>query len=216
MSSRSVKTDALTVRVKYVRDWLNKAEDAINRGDNIDAVTKLALAKADTTNLISMLIPQKKMRSVNPAFSRTFSVRKLAVFFVPLLLVGVFLLGMETSGMLNPGNDTAINGTPAKTFIRSINRPTPDSEPKLRLAANEDVPDTADEIAPVPERVPVRTVAPKQPPLTTPPVVSEPVVEVPSEPVTASVEITESTEDSIDLFGFGLDVIRSARENMGY
>jgi len=223
MSNRSLKTDKLAVRVNYVRDWLNKAEDAISRGDNIDAVTKLALAKADTTNLISMLIPQsKEVRSARPAFSRIFSMRRLATFFAPLILIGIFFLGIATGGKLSPGSEIALNETPAKTFIRSVNRPTLNGEPMVLIAANDGIPEVDTEDTPVPDTTPERTVVAKKPPATVPVVAtSEPVTDEPAEPeppmpVTTSADISEPTEDNIDLFGFGLDVIRSARENMGH
>ena len=218
MSSRSSKTDKLAVRVNYVRDWLNKAEDAISRGDNIDAVTKLALAKADTTNLISMLIPQsKEVRSARPAFGRTFSMRRLATFFAPLILIGIFFLGIATGGKLSPGSETALNETPAKTFIRSVNRPTPNSEPMVLIAANDGIPEVDTEDTPVPDITPERAVVAKVPAVaTSEPVKDEPAEPEPPVPVTTPADISEPTEDNIDLFGFGFDVIRSARENMGH
>lgn len=223
MSSRSVKTDNLTVKVKYVRDWLNKAEDAINRGDNIDAVTKLALAKADATNLISLLIPQRMdARSARPAFSRVFTLRKLAAFLAILMLIGVFFLGMATGGLHSRGNDTALNVTPAKTFVRSINRSTPNSEPMVLIAANDGIPEVDTEATPVPDTTPVRPIVTWRPPVTvlaaatSEPVKDEPAEPEPPVPVTASADVSEPTEDHIDLFGFGLGVIRSARENMGH
>ncbi len=217
--SRSAQADELTIKVNYVRDWLNKAEDAIRRGDNIDAVTKLALAKADTTNLITQLIPQsKEFRGVLTRKTRTFTMRKLAMYAAPLILVGIFLLGMATSGTLNSGSNEPNINTPAITALRSIDRTTPSSifTPFVVPAiTTEDV-----ETAPITDVNPPRAVVANNPSTprpvrTTPsPPVDEP-VETPSQPVVVSADVPETRDDSIDMFDLGLDVIRSARENMG-
>lgn len=217
--SRSAQADELTIKVNYVRDWLNKAEDAIRRGDNIDAVTKLALAKADTTNLITQLIPQsKEFRGILTTKTRAFTVRKLAMYVAPLILVGIFLLGMATSGTLNSGNNEPNINTPAITALRSIDRTTPSSifTPFVVPAiVTENV-----EPAPITDVNPPRAVVANNPSTprpvrTTPsPPVDEP-VETPSQPVIVSADVPDTRDDSIDMFDLGLDVIRSARENMG-
>jgi len=217
--SRSAYADELTIKVNYVRDWLNKAEDAIRRGDNIDAVTKLALAKADTTNLITQLIPSsKELRGVQSAKRRAFTVRKLAMYVAPLILVGIFLLGMTTGGNLNSGNNEPNINTPAITALRSIDRTTPSSTIAPFVVPAIVVEDV--EPAGVTDVDPGRAVVANNPPASRPvratpsPPVDEP-VETPSQPVIVSADVPDTGEDSIDLFDLGLDVIRSARENMG-
>lgn len=217
--SRSANADELTVKVNYVRDWLNKAEDAIRRGDNIDAVTKLALAKADTTNLITQLIPSsRELRGVQTAKARAFTVRKLAMYVAPLILAGIFLLGMATSGAMNSGNNEPNINTPAITALRSIDRTTPSSTIAPFVVPAIVVENV--EPAPVTDENPERTVVANNPPTSRPvratpsPPKDDP-VETPSKPVVVTADVPETGDDSIDLFDLGLDVIRSARENMG-
>ena len=131
-----------------------------------------------------MLIPQRMdARSAQPAFSRTFTMRRLATFFAPLILIGIFFLGIATGGKLSPDSETALNETPAKTFIRSVNRPTPNNEPMVLIAVNDGIPEVDTEDTPVPDTTPARTVVAKKPPATLPAAAtSEPVKDKPAEP----------------------------------
>ena len=152
------------------------------------------------------------------AKTRAFTVRKLAMYAAPLILVGIFLLGMTTGGALNPGNNEPNINTPAITALRSIDRTTPSSTITPFVVPAIVVEDV--EPAPVTDVSPERTVVANNPPTSRPvrvtpsPPRDEP-VETPSKPVVVSADVPDTADDSIDLFDLGLDVIRSARENMG-
>ncbi len=220
MERQSVKADDLAFKVNYIRDWLNKAEEAIRRGDTIDAVAKLSLAKADTTNIISNLMPQPSAATrAGRTPSYAVALRKLALMSAPFLLIACFLVGMVVG---NAGR-VAINGPSLNNPIngelnRTMQRPSINTQ-LLALAPNPwghtaDVAETPVETTiarpPVKQRVtsshPAGVVATS--------VAPSPGGDLAVDAVPPPDE-SASADEPLDLFDFGLDVIRSARENMG-
>jgi hypothetical protein len=220
MDYKSASAEELACKVNYARDWLNKAENAIRRGDIIEAVAKLSLAKADTVNLISMLVPvPKEERRPRPVLLSPAARRKLATLLAPMILIGCFLLGLAAGGHppAEPQSPT-LNTIPSSVMLRAIDRIPPSGNlmalvPTNALdSATEDQPATV--ATPEPPAPGPRYRAPK-PPAEEPAVVPKPVETPPGETVSAAEEIAQPVDDVLDLFDFGLDVIRSARENMG-
>lgn len=221
MERQSAVADELAVKVDYVRDWLNKAEEAIRKGDTFEAVAKLSLAKADTTNLISNLIPQpKEMHHSRRVPAYNFAWRKLALLAGPFALIGCFLIGLAVGGPQGPDIGTPQLNAPITSHTsRYIARPSFDSQ-LLALLPN------ARERLDQPVEAGVGTGEPLAAPIHRA-AVSRPVVhtEVPAAPVAAEDTTAETVaeeipaaavaEEPLNLFDFGLDVIRSARENMG-
>ena len=223
MERQSVLADELARKVDYVRDWLNKAEEAIRNGNTIDAVAKLSLAKADTTFLISTLMPQtKEVPKAHRAGVPSFTWHKLAMLAGPLVLIGCFLLGLAVGG-----SPPVVDGVPSLNApftgetVRSVERPTVQRQLLALATISTDEPeptvspsDEMSEPIPAPSRrvtvaPPVKVVAPAK--------TSSPVEIEPAEAAVAEEEApsTAPVEDLINLFDFGLNVIRSARENMG-
>lgn len=215
MDYESKGPDDLTVKVNYVRDWLNKAEDAIRRGDRIDAVAKLALAKADATNLMSSLIPapraEKRYRRVHLPSA---SLRKFSLLIAPFVFIGVFMLGVTVGeGNMPPNIAPDLNISPGNAIVRTVERQSPDNGLVAMSPLNAPPVEQSTKILTTPPapRPKVRTVpvSHEEPVAATEEVVSEP-----DEAATVSEEDAATVEEPIDIFGLGMDVIRSARENL--
>ncbi len=210
MDYESKGLDDLNVKVKYVRDWLNKAEDAIRRGDKIDAVAKLALAKADATNLMASLIPtphvEKRYRRVHLP---SVNLRKFAMLIAPFVFLGVFMLGVTIGeGNAPPAFAPKMNLSPGNAIVRTVERQSPDGE----LMAMSPVEEPAEIMTTPPAPRPIVRAIPvshEEPAVAPPEVVPEPV-----EPVPASEDAPVAVDEPIDIFDLGMDVIRSARENL--
>ena len=219
MENRKAVTDELAYKVNYVRDWLNKAEAAIQRGDTIDAIAKLSLAKADTTNIISALVPQAmEYRRPQPVRAPSFALRRLALLAAPLVLIGCFLFGLAVGGMSPSAGYNTLKGPLAGDAVRSVERPSLHGD-MTGLVANvirpsagavkEDDSEFTDSV----RKAVARRVAKATTPAKASDTGGEEVVEV-MEGSDGTPEVV-SAEEPLDLFDFGLDVIRSARQNMG-
>jgi hypothetical protein len=220
MERRKAVTDELAYKVNYVRDWLNKAEAAIQRGDTIEAIAKLSLAKADTTNLISTLIPQaKEYKRPQLVPSHSFAWRRLVMLAAPLMLIGCFLLGIAVGGTSPAGSGyNTLNPLYTKDAPRSVERPTLHGDllalvgninASLQNMAGEANTQLTDNTRKAVARSPIKPTIPAK--------ASGAVGEETPETVAVSdgAPAVASGEEPLDLFDFGLDVIRSARQNMG-
>jgi hypothetical protein len=218
MERQSAVADELAVKVNYIRDWLNKAEDAIRRGDKIEAIAKLSLAKADTTYLISNLIPQpKEMQNAHRVPRHAFAWHKLAMLAAPFALIGCFLLGLSVGGP-NIADYTAPALNPPINIHtdRYAVRPAFNDEflaliPNTRGQLDQPVSSNA-----ISSQVPAkrhnstvsRTVHAEIPETTAA------IADTTAEAVPGETAASSATEEPLNLFDFGLNVIRSARQNM--
>lgn len=220
MERRTAVTDELARKVNYVRDWLNKAEAAIQRGDAIEAIAKLSLAKADTTNIISALIPQaKEYKRPQLVPAPSFAWRRLIMLAAPLMLIGCFLLGIAVGGTSSVGGVyNAPNPLFTKDVVRAVERPTLHGDllalvGNINILAQGMVDDASTQLANNTRKVvaprPVKTGIPAKGSGT----VGQEPIETDAGP--DMVPVVAPVEEPLDLFDFGLDVIRSARQNMG-
>ena len=224
MKRHTADSEELVCKINYVRDWLNKAEDAVNNGDNITAVSKLVLAKADTSVLLAQLVPQavqaeRRMPLLSPSM-----LRKLAAVTVPVVLAAIFFLGLSFGGnAVTVVEQPMLNHTPAVALHRSVDRP----EFETLMLASSKVNDTKS----LSEKAVVETV--KETPVLladAKPVIRDSTPTAPKpEPIVVAVEESpdvaipvsvpskpEAEEPPMDIFGFSMDIIRSARENAGH
>ena len=180
-------------------------------------VAKLALAKADTTNLISSLVPQPRdIKRPRPALFPAVSARRFALIIAPFLLMSFFLIGLSIGGgkPARPG-EPVLNKVPDNIVVRLVNRKAP-GEGLINLVRNNNERHEAatDDIDAEAKRQPTPRIITQKPDAEEEIITTAPSVPAPVEPVVVSEDIHEATDEPIDLFGFGLNVIRSARENM--
>ena len=222
MERRFNAPDDLTRRIDYIRDWLDKAETAIRGGNMIEAVAKLALAKADAKYLITTLVPLPALEnSPSKVVAPSASLRRLSMILVPMALLACFFVGMAMGQSTRENTDQiTLNQTQGPQIFRNVSRPNL-AEGLLALKPITDESTSDSESDAVPAVVSPR---PEKVSVSKPKTYRAPAPNPIQEPELTSVEITPAAvenptaadvDEHIDVLRFGFDVIRSAQENMG-